>query len=64
MDPLSSDEYFNDVPALALTEEFTWDKWTQVRHTYLKVRHANRFHASEWSTTSDSTTIWPSNLRP
>jgi len=52
MDPLGSDEYFNDVPALALTEEFTWDKWTQVRHTYLKVRHAHRFHASEWSTTS------------
>jgi hypothetical protein len=62
-DALDSDEYFNDVPALALTEEFTWDEWTQVRHTYLKVRHAHRSHPEEWSTTSGFAALALSEFR-
>jgi len=40
MATLDSTPYVSDVRATALTEEFTWDKWTALRHAYLRMRHA------------------------
>lgn len=52
MAPLDSAPYVSDVRAFALTEEFTWDEWTALRHAYLRMRHAWRFHEEDWATMS------------
>lgn len=45
---LSSSPYVHDVRAHALTNEFTWNEWTELRHSYLCARHQARFHPQEW----------------
>lgn len=46
---LSSSQHVHHVRARALTNEFTWDEWTELRHAYLCARHQARFHPDEWS---------------
>jgi hypothetical protein len=48
-DMLTSSQSEYDIRATALTNEFTWDEWTEVRHQYLCARHQARFHPEEWS---------------
>jgi len=51
--PLSCDLTVFDIRATALTNEFTWDDWTQVRHAYLCARHQARFHPEGWQVRSN-----------